>query len=393
LAKESLNFLSIADIHLNREQSNSMEIDPPGYNAGNDMDYKIFPPLMKLLKDSFSSSEAPKLDFIINFGDMVGHQVPAGISRVKFVTENETKIFQTLLELFPGTPIITIFGNNDSPEKNYGNYTVGKISPYSIAMNSGFKNGFLSTGVMCNRQSLGQSIMPCVIEQNSELGYFSIRLENKLIFIGLNSVIFSPHHKVAGDEVKLQMGFLSKELKLAKQENSSVLIGMHIPAGKNVYDGTVFWNSDYEGDLLTMISNYADQIRGILVAHTHMEEFKIIKMKNKNIGEYFIASLSTSHGNSPAVKSIRITKNRGSWTISNYTAYRIHQPGRQLLFSKYYDFADKYCQNIRFKDNINNCLGNIAFAATLGRFTVNNPYYKDYPAKYPAGFYVNVPAK
>ena len=125
-----------------------MQVDPSGYNESNDMDNRIFPSLMKLIKNNFSTGSTPKPDFIINFGDMVGHQVSLGVSRVKNVTENETTVLQTLLELFPDIPIINIFGNNDSPEDNYGSYTARKTSPYIIAMNSGFKNGFLSTG--CN---------------------------------------------------------------------------------------------------------------------------------------------------------------------------------------------------------------------------------------------------
>ena len=124
-----------------------------------------------------------------------------------------------------------------------------------------------------------------------------------------------------------------------------------------------------------------------------MEEFKIIKVKGVNIGEYITPSLSTFHGNSPAVRSIRLQNNNGNWTISNYITYQIHQLSNQLLFSKYYDFAGIYCQKTDFKNDINNCLKNITFNATVERFTVNNPNYKVYPTKYPQGFYVNEPVQ
>ena len=392
-ANTDLHFLSLSDIHLNIEQDQVMQVDPSGYNPGNDMDMNTFSEIMRLIKENiFIRKDKP--DFVLYLGDMVGHESLEGINRVKFVTENETRVFKTLLKTFPNTPIINVFGNNDSPEKNYGDYVYSDTSPYTIAMDSGFKNGFLSTGLICNEELKSQkTTVPCLIDKNPNLGCFSIKLQNKLIFIGLNSVMFSPNHNAETDKINAQIKFLTKELKRAKNNNISVLLGMHIPVGKNVYDGSSFWSLQYKKEFLKLVSKYADQIKGILVGHTHMEEFKIIKTANKNIGEYFTAGLSTSHGNSPSVKLFNITNSNDDWAINNYTTYQIHKSQGRLSFSKYYDFANEYCQKFNFNDDINNCLENINFEDILPKYTVNNPNYMTYKAKDPNAFYVNATGK
>jgi sphingomyelin phosphodiesterase acid-like 3 len=78
---------------------------------------------------------------------------------------------------------------------------------------------------------------------------------------------------------------------------------MHIPPGKNVYDNSSFWLPKEEAIFFKIISRYHDRIIGILVAHTHAEELKIIKdVSNKNINGVYFTAASTTHGNAPSVK-------------------------------------------------------------------------------------------
>ena len=211
-----------------------------------------------------------------------------------------------------------------------------------------------------------------------------------MLLIGLNTVMFSPYHNAKPQKIKNQMDFLKTHLELANSSGLSVLIAMHIPVGKNVYDGTAFWKKSYHDTFLKLIRTYHKQIKGLLVSHTHMEEFKIIKVPNEqDIGEFFTAGLSTSHGNSPSVKVFQLKNHKDDWEIQNYITYQIHEKNDEVVISKFYDFLSTYCAEFPGSTmSINSCLSQIKFNQILPRFTVNNPNYEQRITS-PEAFYVN----
>lgn len=384
---KKIKFLTISDIHLNHQQTHKMEMAPSGYNATNDMDNQTFGQLSSLIRRNVGAQKLiSKPEFILYLGDIVGHKRASNPTR--FVQDNTKKALAGLQSMFPDTPIINVFGNNDSFEKNYGAFFSDGLSPYKVALQSGFKNGFLSTGIKCHLK--GKSDFPCIQSQNDKHGFFTIKLGDTLILIGLNSVMFSPKHVAPLEHIQLQMEYLKKQLKHAKKENTSVLIAMHIPVGNNVYDGSGFWNKSYQEQFLKIMHDYYKQIKGILAAHTHMDEFKIIRMpENQNMGEYLTAGLSTAHGNFPSIKVFTMNDSGQKWSISNYSTYQIHQIKSQLHIDKYYDFVGAYCKNRPDVIDINTCLSHITFNDILSRYTVNNPNYPLYKAQSPESFYVN----
>lgn len=397
LSKTSLNFLTITDIHLNAEQKYNMQIDPSGYNVDNDLDAKTFNNLISVVKNNVDTHQVEQPQFILLLGDLVGHKFfILQKNREQFVKQNEALVFYKLKNIFPNTPIISVFGNNDSMQQNYGAYSYKNISPYTVAINAGFKNGFLSTGAICSNSNRTKT-MPCILSQNSLAGYFAIAIAQKLNIIGLNSIMFSTKHSANNRLIASQMTFLNAQLKNAKQQHKKVLIVMHIPLGNNIYDGTAFWKPSAKKDFLKIIDNYPEQIIGILAAHTHMEEFKAVKLRTKNIGEYFTAGLSTSHGNSPSIKTFKLAFN-GNWFIENYTTYQIHNKNDSLILSKYYDFKSTYCDgkqnlsSLRTTKNktsdINACLTNIKVENIVPYITVNNPNYMHYKMDAADAFYV-----
>ena len=388
-ADTKISFLTLSDIHLSIDQKNAMQIMPKEYDGNNDMDLKTFESLMQALKENISSTKGiEKPAFVLYLGDMVGHQSLLSINRMNFVKENELAVFKVMQATFQQTPIINVFGNNDSPQENYQAFNYQKVSPYTIAMQAGFKNGFLSTGILCQSPVNQKQVMPCLLAQNKEAGYFSVLLKPHLRLIALNSVMFSPDHTAQKSEVDAQLIFLKQQLSAAKKNSQSVLIAMHIPVGKNVYDDSIFWQEKIKNEFLRLINTYAPIIKGVLVGHTHMDEFKIIKLKSGELGEYFTAGLSTSHGNMPSLKSYLLNNKNGVWSIKDYISYRFQKQAKEYHISEYYHFAKTYCQQAT--DNINNCLTGITFNEILKRFTLGNPNYPDYDAKGSADtFYVN----
>ena len=389
---DAYNFITISDIHLNNNQSHIMRLDPARYNEDNDMDLQSFFEISHAIKHSIGEGKLIPVvpDFILHLGDMIGHRRTWESNRTKLVEENQQIVLSTLQDIFPQTPIVTVFGNNDGFEKDYGRFTYKGMSPFNTAVQYGFKNGFLSDGEVCNGKLHSQ--YPCILSQNKIDGFFTLKLQKNLILIALNSVALSPFYKERSQKTaKLQMKFFHKHLELARVNKMSVLIAMHIPVGKNVYDGTLFWKSSHRDKFLELIMEYQNQIMGLLVGHTHMEEFKIITTTNeKVIGEFFTAGLSTSHGNSPSIKLFELIDQKDDWSINNYITYQIH-PGPQEdkpVISKYYDFRAAYCENFPRLAEINLCLSHIKFNQTRHRFTVNNPNFEQDIAS-PDAFYVN----
>ena len=386
----SFEFITLADIHLNNEQQHTMNMAPSGFSKDNDMDLNSFRNLSYALKQNVGEGKlVSKPTFVLHLGDMVGHQSKSEINRTKLVQENEKLVFSSLQDIFPNTPIFTLFGNNDSFEKNYGNFTSNQMSPYETAIQSGFKNGFLSTGVICSEES--EDVFPCIVSQNERNGYFSAKIQPKLLLVCINTVMLSPRHYAIATTVEEQFDYLQTTLKYAEENIISVLLAMHIPLGDNVYDGSSFLENEYQYKIIDTIMPHYNNIIGILVSHTHMEEFKILPSYDgvKHIGQYFTAGLSTSHGNSPSIKVFEMDQESDKWNIKNYVTYQIHENDNEITMAKYYDFQTSYCASIPDTKDINSCLSQIEFNQTLPYFTVNNTNYEKYSVTSPESFYID----
>ena len=389
-----LEFIPLTDIHLNNEQQHTMDMAPSGFNKDNDMDLNSFKTLSDTIKQNVGEGKlVSKPTFVLYLGDIVGHQSNSEINRTKLVQENEELVFSSLQDMFPNTPIFTLFGNNDSFEKNYGKFTFNQMSPYETAIQSGFKNGFLSTGWICDGDS--DVLFPCVVSQNERHGYFSAKIQPGLLLVGLNTVTLSPRHDMNSTAIYEQIDYLKSTLDYAVDNLMSVLIAMHIPFGDNVYDGSSFLEKEYQDIIFDTIAPHFHHIVGILVSHTHMEEFKILRFTSfegayTHIGQYFTAGLSTSHGNSPSIKVFEMEQ-IVNWHITNYVTYQLHQKENEMSMAKYYDFQSNYCGGIvwNYTTDISDCLSQIEFNQTLPYFTVNNTNYMQYPVTSPESFYID----
>jgi len=390
-----LNFLTITDFHLNYEITHVMDIDPSEFSDENDMDIGTFYQITSAIGNFTGSGQFEKdLSFVLCLGDVVGHHIFDIEDRKRLVYWNQRSIYSELLKMFPNIPIINIFGNNDSVERNYGKYTYNAMSPYETAMDSGFKDGFLSTGKVCSDDT-GPDDYPCIESQASLHGYFSMKLQPDLLLIGLNSVMLTRRHNTTyGTEEQLM--FLEHYLEQAKAQEMSVLIASHVPFGRNVFNGHDFLEHDLMTMYLDVIKEYLDDIIGILVSHTHMEEFQIIRTDDiLHFAQYFTAGVSTSHGNSPSFKVFELENESTGWAIENYSTYALHaheevhehETIRVIDVSQYYDFQSAYCSEEH--TNINSCLGQVEFNQTLPRCAVGNPNY-DYDPSDPTAFYIDL---
>jgi sphingomyelin phosphodiesterase acid-like 3 len=374
-ASQKNNFLVIADIHLNQASSHVMEISPSKNNNENDLDQLTFEKLITDVNKNIKNGLVPKPNVIIMLGDILGH-----VRSSDNILKNESAVFNVLKTNFPSTPIFYTFGNNDSLVADYGPFKNADSpdeykSPYDVAkLTAGWSNGFLSTGTLCENT---KNIFPCIITEDTTNGYYSAYLKSSLRLLSLNSVLFSPRRTLVSEEDAMkQLQWFEEQLKLASQNQESVLITMHIPPGNNVYDHSHFWLPEEQTVFLKIVKKYQHTIIGLLGAHTHAEELKIIRdVSNKKMnGVYFVAGLSTSHGNQPSVKTFYFSRHRGQWLLSNYETFQFSIENSNVLLSKLYDYKNYYCEP-QEKKSLFRCLNKLTADKMKKYFSVGNQNY------------------
>ncbi len=387
------NFLVITDIHLNLASRHTMDITPTKPSIENDLDFLSFNKIITRISKNIKNGNISRPNFILILGDLVGHVR----TNTQQVIETEALVFNELKNNFPQIPIFYVFGNNDSLASNYGPFRTNNASeihksPYEIAQfKGGWKNGFLSNGVICQANKAN---FPCILHMKKEQGYYAAYLAPKLRFIALNSVIFSKNRQQVSEQDSLeQLQWLKAELKAVQSSRESVLLAMHIPPGRNVYDDSLFWLPKEQSIFLKTIAKYQSNILGLLVAHTHAEELKLIQNSSHTIltGVYFTAALSTSHGNSPSVKTFYFDNNRMSpWQLKNFEAFHFYTgDNSQLLFNKLYDYKSYYCDNDENYTSLSECLKNVTAEKMKKYFTAGNKNYSS-NMKFPNDIFITL---
>jgi len=349
-----------------------MDIDPSTQSADNDLDYPTFNILMSIISKNIHNHLIPKPQFILILGDLVGHIR----SHSNSVLESESSVFNRFSDDFKDIPVFYVFGNNDSFSQNYGKFHDPLQqdqfkSPFDVAViNAGWKNGFLSTGVLCPTFFKSDSSYPCLIDyaENIYSGYYSAYLSKKLRLIVLNTVLFSDKSpKNLEQDAFAELQWFSDQLNSSKINKEYVLIAMHIPPGNNIYDHSPFWRDDYLKIFLRTLSIYHHGVVGVLASHTHTEEIKILNniQEKYKIGVYYTPGLSTSHGNAASVKMFSLSSDsRNKWMLTNaITYYFSGKDTDELTLNKLYDFESYYCQRqvdkYKYLNNMTNCLSNV----------------------------------
>lgn len=382
----SNNFLVISDIHLNPSGGFTMILNPSSPGAGSDLDPTTFPKLISQIKDNIDQGRVARPDFIILLGDLVGHQRSSSQSALTA----ETSVFSLLKNTFP-YPIFYVTGNNDSLVSDYDNFSstnpARPRNAYDVAeMKSNWTDGFLSTGC-----KLPSTNYPCLITENTQIGYYSAYIQPKFRLISLNTVLFSADPLRAKFHYPEQpaldeLTWLGDQLQQASGSGESVLIVMHIPPGNNVYDDSTFWLGKEQASFLALIKTYNPIITGILASHTHAEELKMIK--NTGVGVYFTAALSTSHGNAPSFKTFDYALNNGKWHLTNTWTYNFKGVAANPIFNSLYNYNTLYCNGSVI--SLSDCFNNVTAEKMKQNnyFSAGNPNFPG-TLRFPNDIYIN----
>ena len=191
--------------------------------------------------------------------------------------------------------------------------------------------------------------------------------------------MFSPVGMVLGaEDTRKQLDWLASQLNEAQLNNESVLLTMHIPPGRNVYDNSAFWMPTEDAEFLRLVKKYHQSIIGILAGHTHKDEIKVIQDSEHQpiAGVYLTAALSTSHGNAPSVRTYTYSKQDMRWQLTNYDVfYFVKNSDAVVLLKKLYDYKTYYC--VGQEKNILQCLTHVTADKMEKYFSAGNENYHE----------------
>jgi len=380
---DNFSFFVMTDMHLDSyhyPDARSTIVNPVEgtYNSG-DMQLNTFNKVFdKMAENNIQNKYSP--NFILTLGDTNAHNSSkySGYKQINLYTA-----FLKLENTFPGTPIFHVFGNNDSPEKNYGVFSTHGTSPYTTLMDkAGWKNGFLSNGSLCSDNA---DVTPCVTtptEDNKKYGYFVGYLQKNLKLIALNSVLFSssqysPSHVGAEEE----LAWIEAELQNSMKNNENVILAMHIPMGSG-------WLDQYNDRFSKIMSKLKPGvIIGILAGHTHMDQLRITRLIDSNrktlgvVPLIMVPALAPAHNNAPGFKQIIMTKNNNQWMIQDIVSFAFQQKtsSDELKLIEYYKFNDSYCpiEKLTVSECMNKNLGygkSFAYIRTPASDLMNDHY-------------------
>jgi sphingomyelin phosphodiesterase acid-like 3 len=342
-------FLLISDIHFDPFEDSDLfgQLDAQPVERWTELLGKALPLVFNargtdsnyaLLKSSLDDAQRrnPDPDFILFPGDLLAHEWQRkydGVAKKSHLADPASyrsftaKVIQFLAGEFrrryPQTAILPTLGNDDS-----------YLGDYMITPNGPFLTMFADVWAPLLRAEDQTASFQASFRR---LGCFTIRLPHMKShrLVVLNSVLFSVNYENAlGASTETpghdQLQWLDATLQKASAAEEDVWLLMHIPAGINSYNsaGTApsggppatFWQPELTSRFLQLVSRYATTLRTGFVGHTHMDDFRVIRVDGKPSLFCKIApAVSPIFGNNPGYQIYQYDRRDG--TVQNYQTY------------------------------------------------------------------------
>ena len=338
-----------------------------------DSNYELFVSALESIKEV-----APHPDFIIYTGDFICHNFNSQFSSFnetksdsssddtsksneklhKFIYKTVKFVLMKLAETYPGIPIYSALGNDDS-----------YIGDYQIR----FDGEFLKDTSKLFKEKVFFSDLFQANEYDTTYdfgGFYRAGIPNieNAEIIALNSIFYTENYEYNG-ESDLHPGFreldwLAQKLENAKINNKRLWLITHVPLGVDVYstlaepqnssgritgDPVLFRVNVFNRKYIDLIRKYHKNIEVIFVGHTHMDWFQLYNDKK---GEYIAfnhlsPAISPIYGNNPAYQVV--TYDREKFKLLDYTVYylnldKANENPNQAQWEKEYTFTEVYDQ-------------------------------------------------
>jgi sphingomyelin phosphodiesterase acid-like 3 len=236
-----------------------------------------------LLASMLAAAKGPAYDYVLNTGDNLAHGfkkafLAAGGTEDDypgFVAKTMRFVDRLVKQAFPGIPLISTLGNNDS---TCGDYQLAPDSEMLAAV---------------GRDLPAVATRPQAQRDFAIGGFYAVPHPKvpKHDLIVLSDVFWSTSYRDScqpngGDIGSAELAWLEWTLYQAKLAGRTVSLVMHIPPGIDSYSSsrdatcpltvTSFWQDAYARRFLALVGAYKQQLRGSYAGHTHMDDFRVL---------------------------------------------------------------------------------------------------------------------
>lgn len=297
-------------------------------------------------------------DFITVSGDLVAHAFDCrykalvgaaqGDSYSEFVANTVEFVVNELRGAFPGVPIYTALGNNDT---DCGDYS---LDPH---------DAFLARAGAVIADALPPGERRHAAAEFATGGYYSVTMAPPMLdtrLIVLNDVFLTPEYKSCSGAANPAAGaaetaWLAQTLAQAHENGQNVWVMGHIPPGVNVYatvkgvadvcgtgSATMFMDA---GKVDALLTQYADIVRLGLFAHTHMDEVQLLMPEGGDLTGAvplkLVPSISPVDGNNPSFTVAKVDPPTAG--LKDFDVFvGSNQTGQHTTWSEDYDWTKAY---------------------------------------------------
>lgn len=245
-------------------------------------------------------------------------------------------------------PVMFTLGNNDSYEGNYKIEPGGSFLADTLDL---FYTYFLLHGADYDAFAATYAAG----------GYYATDLlHSNLVFISLNSILFSPR-AADGSEgaADTQLDWFEATLADARSEGKKAWILLHIPPGVDIYssvnnymdesgalsDADTMWKEVYQQRYTEILQSHADVVSMTFAGHTHMDEYRLSIDVDGSGAEPVIVTPSVSpvFNNNPAFKVLTVSSVQ--WSPSDYRSLNYPLDVADPAYQSYYTFSNAYGLN------------------------------------------------
>lgn len=323
----SSDFVAVSDIHFNpladpslapklltaepRDWENLFLNDPssPQQAYNEDATWQL---LHSLIAEIAGLQPKPKL--IIVAGDILAHKLREKFAAATNSTDSETYrtfikntvtfIGLELQKAAGGVPVIYTVGNNDD-----------ECGDYALEPNGPFLKDSLKTVAGLSKMN------PRKLTTWSSIASYGSEnpLARRHRIIALNTTFWSRRYTnaCAGNSAETDPGasvltWLEAELKNAQTHRTKVWLVYHIPPGIDGHASsrtgqvTPMWKANYTEEFNKLLDQYRDTIELNIAAHTHLDDFRLVKTAHTTTLVLLTPGVSPNVGQNPAFRVVTV---------------------------------------------------------------------------------------
>lgn len=305
-----------------------------------------------LLTSMLAAAKGPAYDYVLSTGDTLSHNFKqeflkaggADSEYAGFVIKTMRFVDRMLQQSFPGVPLISALGNNDS---TCDDYMLAPDDPMLAAVGRGLRVVARNPQALHDYQIGGSYTVPHPKVPKHDM-------------VVLSDVFLSAKYQDKcgriADPGSAELAWLEWTLYQAQLAGRTVSLVMHIPPGIDSYKSsgnacprevTSLWQDAYARRFLALVGRYKDQLRIGFAGHTHMDDFREIADADGTplLGMRITPAVTPLFGNNPAFTVLLYSRTDAS--VADYATFYLSNlakvgPGVAAEWKLEYTFKDAY---------------------------------------------------